>query len=51
MTDLITREWREEAKIAKDVAAGMMLTVALGAVIVAFVIFTPYLRLRFFPNF
>lgn len=51
MTDLITQEWREEAKIAKDVAAGMMLTVALGAIIVAFVIFTPYLRLRFFPNF
>jgi diacylglycerol kinase len=42
MTDLITKEWREEAKIAKDVAAGMMLTTAIGAVIVACFIFLPY---------
>lgn len=42
MTDLITKEWRQEAKIAKDVAAAMMLTVALGAVIVAAVVFIPY---------
>lgn len=47
MTDLITREWREEAKIAKDVAAGMMLTVAVGAVIVACIIFLPYLGVGF----
>lgn len=43
MTDLITKEWREEAKIAKDVSAGMMLTVAIGAVCVALVIFGPYI--------
>ncbi|KKU95708.1 MAG: Diacylglycerol kinase, partial [Candidatus Gottesmanbacteria bacterium GW2011_GWA1_48_13] len=43
MTDLITREWRPEAKIAKDVAAGMMLITAMGAIIIAIVIFTPYL--------
>ncbi len=43
MTDLITSEWRTEAKIAKDVAAGMMLMTALGAVAVAFVVFAPYL--------
>ena len=43
MTDLITKEWREEAKIAKDVSAGMMLTVAVGAVIVAIVIFGHYI--------
>lgn len=43
MTDLITKEWRSEAKIAKDVAAGMMLLVATGAVIVALVIFAPYI--------
>lgn len=41
LTDLVTKEWREEAKIAKDVAAGMMLTVALGALIVACLIFLP----------
>lgn len=43
MTDLITREWREEAKIAKDVSAGMMLTVAVGAVVIAIVIFGQYI--------
>lgn len=43
MTDLITREWRAEAKIAKDVSAGMMLITAAGALIVAFVIFIPYI--------
>ena len=43
MTDLITKEWREEAKIAKDVSAGMMLTVAIGAVGVAAFIFWPYI--------
>lgn len=47
MTDLITKEWREEAKIAKDVSAGMMLTVAFGAVIVACIIFGPKLITRF----
>ncbi len=43
MTDLITKEWREEAKVAKDVSAGMMLTTAIGAVIVALVIFGQYI--------
>ncbi len=43
MTDLITKEWRTEAKIAKDVAAGMMLLTAFGAVLVACFIFFPYL--------
>ena len=43
MTDLITTEWRQQAKIAKDVAAGMMLTVACGAVVVGVIIFGPKL--------
>jgi len=43
MTDLITTEHRQNAKIAKDVAAGMMLVTATGAVIVAFFVFVPYL--------
>lgn len=47
MTDLITKEWREEARIAKDVSAGMMLMIAIGAVIVACTIFLPYLAPRF----
>lgn len=48
-TDLITTEWKKEAKIAKDVSAGMMLTVALGALSVAALIFLPKLILKFFP--
>ena len=47
MTDLITKEWRTEAKIAKDVSAGMMLLTALGATLVALYIFVPYLVARF----
>lgn len=43
MTDLITTEYRENAKIAKDVAAGMMLLTAIGAVVIACFIFGPYL--------
>lgn len=43
MTDLITKEWRTEAKIAKDVSAGMMLLTAIGATIVAGYIYIPYL--------
>jgi len=44
MTDLITKEWRAEAKIAKDVSAGMMLVVAIGAVIVGIFIFFPHIQ-------
>lgn len=47
MTDLITHEWRKDAKIAKDVAAGMMLTVAIGALCVAALILGPKLFIRF----
>ena len=43
MTDLITKEWRENAKIAKDVAAGMVLVTSIGSVIVGVIILTPYI--------
>ncbi len=41
ITDLVTQEWKKEAKIAKDVAAGMMLFIAFGATLVAMIIFGP----------
>lgn len=41
MTDLITSEYRQQAKIAKDVSAGMMLLTAIGAILVAGFIFLP----------
>jgi len=46
MTDLITKEWRQEARIAKDVSAGMMLTAAIGTVVMAIVIFGPRVAAR-----
>lgn len=48
MTDLITLEWRQQAKIAKDVAAGMMLLTTIGAILVAGLIFLPKLINIFF---
>lgn len=43
MTDLITIKWSKQAKIAKDVAAGMMLIVSLGTAIVGLIVFIPYI--------
>ena len=43
MTDLIINEHRQEAKAAKDVAAGMVLITAIGAIIVGLIIFAPYI--------
>ena len=40
--DLVTKDYREEARIAKDVSAGMVLIVSTGSVLVGFLIFTPY---------
>lgn len=51
MTDLITGEWKKEAKIAKDVAAGMMLLTAFGAVLVASLIFLPKIYQVYIQNF
>jgi diacylglycerol kinase len=42
MVDLITKEHRQEAKIAKDVAAGMVLVTAIAAIIIGVLILSPY---------
>lgn len=47
MVNLITKEHRQEAKIAKDVSAGMVLVTAMGSVIVGILIFIPHI-LRLF---
>lgn len=49
MTDLIVSEHRQEAKAAKDVAAGMVLVVSIGAALVGLYIFVPYI-LRFLSS-
>lgn len=41
MVDLITLERREDAKIAKDVSAGMVLVSAVFSVIIGIIIFLP----------
>ena len=43
IVNLITTEYHESAKIAKDVAAGMVLVGALGSVVVGCVIFIPHI--------
>lgn len=48
VTNLVTQEWRQEAKIAKDVSAGMMLLVSFGALAVAGLILLPHFFARFF---
>lgn len=40
-SDAITRDWKEEIKIAKDVSAAAMLTHAVGATIIGCIIFIP----------
>ena len=47
MTDLITKEWRQDAKIAKDVSAGMTLVAAMGATAVGALIFIPHILAYF----
>lgn len=51
VTDLVAEEWRESAKIAKDVSAGMMLLTATGAILVAFLILGPKMAERFLWHF
>lgn len=41
MTDLITTEYKVQAKIAKDVSAGMMLLIAIGTSILGMIILVP----------
>jgi len=47
MTNLIVKEHRREAKIAKDVAAASVLLAALFALIVGIVVFAPHFRALF----
>lgn len=43
MVDLIVTEHRQQAKIAKDVAAGMVLVATVGSIIVGIIIFVPHI--------
>lgn len=50
IVDLVTKDYKEEAKIAKDVSAGMVLIVAVGSIAVGILIFTPHVLKLVFPN-
>lgn len=41
ITDLVKEEWHRQAKLAKDVASGMVLLAVIGSIIVACLIFIP----------
>lgn len=42
-TDAIDKQWREDIKIAKDVSAAAMLIFSFGALLIAGLIFMPYM--------
>lgn len=42
VVDLVTDVWHKDAKVAKDVAAGMMLIFSFGATVLAAIVFFPY---------
>lgn len=44
VVNLVTNEHKKEAKIAKDVGAGMVLIAAIGSAIVGTFIFVPYIN-------
>lgn len=43
VVNLIAKDYKIEAKIAKDVGAGMVLLASLGSVIVGILVFIPYI--------
>ena len=49
LVDLLSPEWHERAKVAKDVSAGAVLLLAVTAVAVGLVVLGPPLWSRLFP--
>lgn len=43
VTNLVTIRWAKQAKIAKDVASGMVLLAAIGSIIIGLLLFIPKL--------
>lgn len=48
LVDLVAPEWHPLAKVAKDTAAGALLLVATGSLVVAAIIFLPYMLQRMY---
>lgn len=49
LVDLLSPEWHERAKVAKDVSAGAVLLLAVTAVAVGLIVLGPPLWMRLFP--
>jgi diacylglycerol kinase len=49
MVDLLSPEWHERAKVAKDVSAGAVLLLAITAIAVGLIVLGPPLWMRVFP--
>lgn len=47
-TNLVNPQWREQAKIAKDVAAGMVFLVSIGAILIGLIVFIPHFEFLVF---
>ncbi len=48
VVDLVTQEWRQSAKLAKDISSGAMLIYAVGSSIIALSILVPKLLTFYF---
>jgi len=51
VVDMVSPEQSEKVKIAKDVAAGAVLTTAFGAAVIGYIIILPYIRGAFQTGF
>jgi diacylglycerol kinase (ATP) len=50
VVDLLTNKWEKQAKIAKDVASGMVLVVVIGVALIGFLIFGSRLTRLLLPE-
>lgn len=50
LVDLLSPEWHERAKVAKDVSAGAVLLLAITAIAVGLLVLGPPLWMALFPN-
>jgi len=51
LVDLLSPEYSEKARVAKDIAAGAVLITAFGASVLGYIIFFPYLKTLFAGGF
>lgn len=51
VVDILSPEYSEQARVAKDIAAGAVLITAFGAAVLGYIILFPYLKLLFTEGF